>query len=181
MGQLELRRPTMMDLNGIVHLDQVCLGGFWSDQEYTRELENPQHTLLVVASPAQVWGCGVSWGIADELHLVLLMVHPQYRRRGLGGLLLCRLLQLGHRGGDRRWATLEVRASNEAAQRLYQHFGFEVVGRRPRYYQNPEEDALILWRNHLNTPQTAQELQQQWQSWRSRVETQGWSLIDRSY
>ncbi|HIK25213.1 MAG TPA: hypothetical protein IGP91_05330 [Thermosynechococcus sp. M46_R2017_013] len=76
---------------------------------------------------------------------------------------------------------MEVRASNEPAQRLYQHFGFELVGRRPRYYQNPEEDALILWRNHLNTPQTAQELQRQWQYWRSRVEVQGWSLVDCSY
>ncbi|MFN4280666.1 ribosomal protein S18-alanine N-acetyltransferase [Thermosynechococcus sp.] len=180
MGQLELRRPTIADLDSIVQLDQVCLGGFWSPQGYARELANPQHTLLVVAGPEQVWGCGVSWGIAEELHLVLLMVHPQYRRQGLAGLLLCRLLQLAHQRGDRRWATLEVRASNEAAQRLYQHFGFELVGRRPHYYEHPQEDALILWRNHLNTPQTGQELQQHWQYWRSRVEGQGWLLINRT-
>jgi ribosomal-protein-alanine N-acetyltransferase len=177
---LELRPLAIKDLDSIVQLDQCCLGGFWSRQSYEQELNRPQHTVLVVATLDQVWGCGVSWGIGDELHIVLLMVHPQCRRQGFGGLLLCRLLQLAHQRGDRQWATLEVRASNQSALRLYQQFEFEVVGRRPRYYEHPEEDALILWRNHLNTPAVGVILESQRQAWQNRVSSHGWVLVDLS-
>lgn len=175
---LELRPLAIKDLDSVVQLDQVCLGGFWSHRNYRQELQHPQHTLLVLATPDQVWGCGVTWAIGDELHLVLLMVHPHCRRQGLGGLLLCRLLQLAQQRGDCQWATLEVRASNEAALRLYQRFDFAVVGRRPHYYENPREDALILWRNHLNTPAAAFALHKQWQVWQARVRSYGWMLVD---
>ncbi|XFA73552.1 ribosomal protein S18-alanine N-acetyltransferase [Thermosynechococcaceae cyanobacterium Okahandja] len=179
MPLLELRPLAIEDLDGIVQLDQVCLGGFWSRQSYAQELVKPHHTLLVLATLEQIWGCGLTWGIGDELHLVLLMVHPHCRRQGLAGLLLCRLLQLAHQRGDRQWATLEVRPSNTAALRLYQQFEFTVVGRRPHYYDHPREDALILWRNHLNTAATGVTLGHQWHQWQTRVSRHGWQVVTR--
>ncbi len=177
MSLLELRPLTIKDLDRVVELDQLCLGGFWSRQSYAQELDHPHHTLLVLATVDQVLGCGVTWGIGDELHVVLLMVHPHYRRQGLAGILLCRLLQLAQQRGDRQWATLEVRASNTAALNLYQQFEFQLVGRRRYYYDNPREDAIILWRNHLHTPEAGLALAQHWHRWQTRVFSHGWQLV----
>jgi ribosomal-protein-alanine N-acetyltransferase len=75
-------------------------------------------------------------------------VVPEFRRRGVASALLTYVLTEGHRLGARR-AMLEVRRSNEAAQRLYERFGFAVQGVRTSYYTNPVEDALVLWRQDL--------------------------------
>ena len=70
-------------------------------------------------------------------------VHPDYRRRGIGEQLVnCLVEELKKR--QSRSLTLEVRASNLPAQKLYEKLGFSEIGRRPRYYRNPKEDALIL-------------------------------------
>ncbi len=85
------------------------------------------------------------WLIVDEGHITNLAVHPAYRRRGIGRLLLKSLIQAGKRYGLRR-LTLEVRRSNLAAQKLYMEFGFTTVGVRSRYYLDNHEDALIMWK-----------------------------------
>ena len=85
------------------------------------------------------------WLIIDEGHITNLAVHPAYRRRGVGRLLLKNLIQTGKRYGLRR-LTLEVRQTNLAAQNLYMEFGFTTVGVRPRYYLDNHEDALIMWK-----------------------------------
>jgi ribosomal-protein-alanine N-acetyltransferase len=84
------------------------------------------------------------WLIFDELHINNLAVLPEWRRRGVASALLRHVLAEGAAGGATR-ATLEVRASNVPAIALYEGFGFVTRGRRPRYYTNPAEDALILW------------------------------------
>ena len=70
-------------------------------------------------------------------------VHPDHRRRGIAADLIEQLIrQLKNRGSCS--LTLEVRASNDGAIALYDKLGFQPVGRRPNYYRNPKEDALIL-------------------------------------
>ncbi len=76
-------------------------------------------------------------------HIPTIATHPHFARQGLGGYLLSYLLLQGARLGCEE-ATLEVRASNAAAQALYRSFGFEIVGRRLRYYSDNQEDALIM-------------------------------------
>ena len=90
-----------------------------------------------------VLGYGGFWMIAGEAHISTLAVAPAWRKRGLGELLLWSMLK---RAAAMRAfeATLEVRVSNRVAQRLYQKYGFEEVGRRRRYYQDNGEDALIM-------------------------------------
>lgn len=83
--------------------------------------------------------------LVDELHVMLIAVHPSWRRRGLGGRLLAALLAEGRERGC-RLATLEVRAGNQAAIALYRAFGLVEAGRRPGYYPDNGEDALILSR-----------------------------------
>jgi ribosomal-protein-alanine N-acetyltransferase len=81
--------------------------------------------------------------IVDEAHIGSLAVHPDYRRLGIARALLVRSLAAAAGRGATQ-ATLEVRRSNLAAQALYRRFGFEVVGMRPRYYRDNQEDALLM-------------------------------------
>jgi ribosomal-protein-alanine N-acetyltransferase len=81
--------------------------------------------------------------MVDDSHITTFGIHPDWRRQGIGRQLLLSLADLSMAIGARRM-TLEVRVSNEAAQALYRSFGFEVVGRRPRYYTDDGEDALVM-------------------------------------
>jgi ribosomal-protein-alanine N-acetyltransferase len=87
--------------------------------------------------------------VLDELHVNNLAVLPDFRRRGVASALLTYVLEEGMRMGALR-ATLEVRRSNTAALMLYERFGFTVAGIRRDYYTNPQEDALILWKDPLS-------------------------------
>ena len=88
--------------------------------------------------------------ILDEGHIMNVAVHPDCRRRGIGELLLLDLYDQARARGVQR-LTLEVRASNVAAQELYRKYGFQVEGRRWRYYGDGE-DALIMWTGRLDRP-----------------------------
>jgi ribosomal-protein-alanine N-acetyltransferase len=88
------------------------------------------------------------WRIVDELHINSVAVDPAMRRRGLARTLLRRVLAI-ETGSGARAATLEVRESNSAGRALYESLGFRVDAVRRGYYQNPREDALILWNRNL--------------------------------
>ena len=145
----QLFSPQKSDLAQFVALDQRCLGGMWSLAGYEREWESPNGFLLGLRSPTshQLIGMGAFWQILEEAHITLLAIDPQFRQQGLGKYLLNSLLHLAYQQQLER-ATLEVRASNLAAIHLYQQLGFQVAGRRKRYYPD-QEDALILWLNQL--------------------------------
>ncbi|MDS3862051.1 GNAT family N-acetyltransferase [Thermosynechococcaceae cyanobacterium BACA0444] len=153
MPTLTLAPLTLAQVPAAVALDQQSLGGVWSQAQYTLEINNPISTLLGCYTPdAQtplteipLWGLGCSWGIGAETHITLLAVSPEKQGQGLGTLLLWALLKLGLQQG-RAWATLEVEADNQAALGLYQKFGFQEAGQRPKYYPSGT-DALILWSN----------------------------------
>lgn len=83
------------------------------------------------------------WEMGGEAHISTIAVHPDYRRQGLGELLLLHMLDRAADEGS-EFVTLEVRVSNRAAQRLYEKYGFQAVGRRQRYYTDDHEDALLM-------------------------------------
>lgn len=90
-----------------------------------------------------VIGFVVARSAADEMEILNLAVEPAGRRRGAGRALLAAALDRGRAAGARR-AWLEVRESNRVAQLFYESRGFAVAGRRPRYYSDPVEDALVM-------------------------------------
>jgi ribosomal-protein-alanine N-acetyltransferase len=92
--------------------------------------------------PGPVVGFASYWLVHDELHLLNLAAHPDYRRRGIGTRLMRHLIAVA-RGHDCRYVTLEVRRGNHAAQALYQRHGFEAMGLRARYYSDGE-DAIVM-------------------------------------
>jgi [ribosomal protein S18]-alanine N-acetyltransferase len=146
------------EIESIVILDRLCFGGLWSIDSYRRELTNENSHFLGASvdktlepATAGIVGFGCFWAILDEAHITLLGVHPQYQRQGLGQSLLCALLDKA-RSIEMARATLEVRASNAGAIRLYEKYGFQTVGRRKKYYQDTGEDGVIMWRGGLQHP-----------------------------
>ena len=84
-----------------------------------------------------------SQSVLGESDMMNVAVAPEYRRRGIAQALILELIRRLSQQGNRS-LMLEVRASNTPAITLYQKLGFAQVGRRPKYYRNPKEDALIL-------------------------------------
>jgi ribosomal-protein-alanine N-acetyltransferase len=159
---IHLQAANLEHLPQIVELDQVCLGGLWSIEGYKRELESPNSSLLALSVPNnpnsdRMIGSGCFWAILEEAHITLIAIHPDYQGHGLGQLLLYALLKDAVERQLER-ATLEVRVSNQVALSLYQKLGFEIAGRRKKYYQQTGEDALILWRGDLHQSQFREQL-----------------------
>jgi [ribosomal protein S18]-alanine N-acetyltransferase len=139
---------TLEDLPAVMDIDRLSFPLPWPERSYRYELlENPASHMLVAAQPAAGGPRPVGfigfWQIIDEAHISTLAVHPDHRREGLGADLLTAALDLATQLGS-DMATLEVRVSNEAAVNLYHKFGFRIVGRRPRYYRDNDEDALLM-------------------------------------
>jgi [ribosomal protein S18]-alanine N-acetyltransferase len=138
------------DLDEVVALEAMSFSNPWSRDILARELRNRDVVRVYVlrdATQQLLAFCGC-WFVADELHINTLAVRGESRRRGHATRLLRFVFAEAGIVGARH-ATLEVRRSNEAALELYKRFGFEVRGVRPKYYTQPVEDALILWRGEL--------------------------------
>ena len=137
------------DIERVQAIDKLSFSLPWPERAYRYELkENPASLLWVAEAEApdgelEVVGMAVVWLILDEAHIATIAVHPDYRRQGIGERLLLTTLEVSaHRGAQH--AMLEVRAGNQMARNLYQRFGFVVVGRRPHYYRDNNEDAILM-------------------------------------
>ncbi len=105
--------------------------------------DNPQDLPAPEDRPELVAGFVGMWLMADEAHIVTIATRESHRRRGIGERLLIAAIELAQQK-HQPLVTLEVRVSNGAAIALYEKYGFEEVGRRPRYYSDNREDALIF-------------------------------------
>lgn len=122
----------------------------WSRQSYLGEIRDNQFAhYFVCLREGQVLGYGGMWLIVDEAHITTIAVHPEYRGRDLGKIILGDLMAKAiGLGADK--ITLEVRISNLVAQKLYQRMGFVPVGLRKGYYTDTQEDAIIMWKHLLS-------------------------------
>ena len=143
---------TEHDLLEVVEIEETTGLSQWGWEAYRAELEKPEAVMLVARRDSQdaLTGRSLSGYIAarinaDELHVNNIGVWPESRRQGVGGALLRAALDAAARRGAVE-AVLEVRAGNLPAQRMYERFGFVVVGDRKRYYREPVEDARIMTR-----------------------------------
>ncbi|MCC7366888.1 MAG: ribosomal protein S18-alanine N-acetyltransferase [Chloroflexi bacterium] len=90
------------------------------------------------------------WLMTDEAHITTIAVDPDFQGNGLGELLLVSLIDCAKQIGA-RWLTLEVRVSNDVAQRLYEKYTFKEMGLRRRYYSDNNEDALVMWTDPIDS------------------------------
>ena len=164
-----LVRPMVLDdVEEVYRIERATFSMPWSARSFTYDLSrNPSAFYLVAQArrdlawreapslpdlqEAPILGYGGLWMLVDEGHISTLAVRPGWRGRGLGELLLWHLLQKAVELGAQE-ATLEVRVSNQAAIALYQKYRFHVVGHRPRYYTDNQEDAFLMTTEPLQTP-----------------------------
>ena len=151
VANLEVRiRPMQAaDIEDVTAIDRISFSLPWPERAYQYELNDNPASLLWVAEinppegERRVVGLAVAWLILDEAHIATLAVHPDFRRKGIGERLLLSILEDALLKGASQ-AMLEVRASNSAAINLYRRFGFEIAGRRLRYYRDNNEDAVLM-------------------------------------
>lgn len=127
----------------VAELEKLCFSDPWSEKSVASELSNPLSKWLVAMDGDTLCGYVGSQTVMDETDMMNIAVHPDYRRRGIAESLVQALVILLKEQGS-SCLTLEVRASNESAKALYAKQDFHQIGRRPNYYRNPREDALIL-------------------------------------
>ena len=127
----------------VAELEKLCFSDPWSETSIKSELNNPLSYWLVADDNGTIAGYVGSQSVLDSADMMNIAVAPEYRRRGVGRMLINNLISY-LREQKVIALLLEVRVSNMAAISLYQKFGFQQVGRRPRYYHNPREDALIF-------------------------------------
>jgi ribosomal-protein-alanine N-acetyltransferase len=136
---------TVQDVPVVAQIDRMSFSLPWPEHSFHYEVSDNRVARCFVAemSDKRVAAMIVSWIVVDELHIATIATHPEFRRQGIGARILTAALQDASAAGARK-AFLEVRASNEAAQTMYRKFGFEITGRRPRYYKDNGEDAILM-------------------------------------
>lgn len=146
---------TLVDLDEVMEIEPVAFGSHhWSRQSFINELSNPggnYYTAREIKS-GRLLGYSGFWLIGQEAHITTLAVHPEVRRQHVGERLLIHDIAAAEKVGA-NWMTLEVRVSNEPAQQLYYKYGFKSLGTRRNYYQDNNEDALVLWTENIAAPE----------------------------
>jgi ribosomal-protein-alanine N-acetyltransferase len=136
----ETRRPTASGDSGLFGRLSRLLRG---------PLEPPPSPALEAELRSIVGYAGL-WLMTDEAHITTIAVDPDFQGNGLGELLLVALIDRAKQIGA-RWLTLEVRVTNEVAQRLYEKYTFKEMGIRRRYYSDNGEDALVMWTDPIDS------------------------------
>lgn len=127
----------------VAEMERQCFSDPWSEKSVASELDNPLSLWLIAEVDGVVAGYIGSQTVLDSADMMNLAVSQSFRRQGIGERLVnCLTEALKEKGV--KTLLLEVRVSNGPAKELYQKLGFEIVGKRPRYYEKPREDALIL-------------------------------------
>ena len=142
---VRIRRMEPSDIPAVVKIDQTSFSLPWPENSYRYEVQDNKAARCFVAEEGEreIVAMIVSWMIVDELHIATFATGPDHRRKGIGSRLLGEALEDARKAGARR-AFLEVRESNLAAQEMYGKFGFIVTGRRPKYYRDNGEDAILM-------------------------------------
>lgn len=140
------------DVPAVHEIEQRSFRTPWPAHAFEQELRGNRLARYVVARAGEaIVGFAGVWLMVDDAHITTFGVHPDWRRQGIGRQLLINLYELSVALGARQM-TLEVRVSNGPAQALYRSFGFEIVGRRPHYYTDDGEDALVMTTPELGDP-----------------------------
>ena len=140
------------DIPTVAALEAEIYDQPWSPRVFFDELSLESRTYLAAVEDGSVVGYGGLLRVDTDAHITTIAVAPEVRGRRIGNLLMLALVDAALASGAQH-LTLEVRVSNDAAQRLYERFGFTPVGRRKNYYKN--EDALVMWATDIDTPEYA--------------------------
>ena len=145
-----IRRMEKSDVNEVVELEELSYGQHhWSKESFLNELDNNlAHYYCAVDKSGKIIGYIGCWHIFEEAHITTLSVHPDFRKQGVAQELLFAAIDDCYKAKI-KYITLEVRQSNIAAISLYDKNGFKSIGTRKGYYQDNNEDALIMFTENI--------------------------------
>jgi ribosomal-protein-alanine N-acetyltransferase len=146
---VDIRPMARSDIPAIAELESEIYDDPWSARVFFDELAMANRRYLVATDGTDlVLGyCGLLI-VEEDAHVTTMAVAPRSRGQHLGTRLMLEMVDAAV-DADTRHLTLEVRVSNDSAQKLYERFGFEPVGRRTNYYE--DEDALVMWATDIGT------------------------------
>jgi ribosomal-protein-alanine N-acetyltransferase len=137
------------DLPAVLRIEGLSFTTSWPMNAFANEIRDNKLAHYVVGRlDGQIVAYGGIWVILEDSHITTIAVHPDYRRLKLGEEMLLQLLDRAIAQGA-SWITLEVRESNDAAQKLYRKYGFTTVSTRRGYYSDNGENALVMWAGNL--------------------------------
>ncbi len=145
---IHFRQMVPEDAAGVEQVEKASFAVPWSRQAFWQEAASERAFYLLVLDDERIIGYAGTWIILDEAQVTNVAIAPDYRRQGIGSQLMTALIDAVKARGASAM-TLEVRPSNTAALALYTSFGFRDTGRRPGYYQDNGEDAIIMWNTKL--------------------------------
>ena len=150
INELQIRRMEENDIPAVRELELQCFSDPWTETMLREMLESSLDSSFVLLSVEERKTAGYAnvRVLGDEAELMRICVAPEFRGRGWSGPLLEEgMREMTLRGAVS--ATLEVRAGNVPAIRLYERHGFQKEGLRKKYYRDPVEDAAIYWNRDL--------------------------------
>ena len=150
MDKFRIEKMTLSSLDEVMVIEELAYGQHhWSRDSFAAEIDNQISDYnCAVTQNGKIAGYMGLWKIIDEGHVTNLAIHPDFRRKGAAKVLLLNALDECYREKI-KYLTLEVRVSNLGAIKLYESFGFKSLGLRKKYYQNNNEDALIMWSENI--------------------------------
>ena len=147
---VKIRRMEPQDIPRIVEIEERAYGKHhWSKDSFYNELKNElawYYSLL--NSDGILTAYAGTWHILDEAHITNIAVDEQFRGKNYGQALLKKIIDDCYKEKI-KYITLEVRVSNKPAINLYSKYGFQSFGKRKKYYQDNNEDALIMWTKNI--------------------------------
>lgn len=147
LGKVTVELMGVEDLDQVIEVEKLSFTNPWSRNSFFLELTtNELATYIVAKVDGRVVGYAGMWLVVGEAHVTNVAVHPGFRKKGIGELLMRSLMTIARESGA-KMMTLEVRKSNYIAQNLYTKLGFEPIGIRRGYYTDNNEDAVIMWTN----------------------------------
>ena len=136
------------DAEAVANIERESFPTPWSREDFWREASNDFACYIVALDDAEIIGFGGCWISFEEAQVTNIALTSAQRGRGLGKALMARLMRAAAARGAERM-TLEVGPSNTPALRLYEGLGFAAVGIRKKYYQDNDEDAILMWHTKL--------------------------------
>ena len=149
--QIVIKKMETSDIDAVFEIEKSAYGEHhWRKESFYNELQNNIGYYIAAheASTNTVVGYLGSWFIVDECHITTVAVNPQLRRQKIGEQLIIALINQCYEKFI-KYITLEVRVSNTPAISLYEKFGFKSIGVRKKYYQDNNEDALIMFTENI--------------------------------
>lgn len=139
------------DVRDVLRIEEQAFSTTWPANAFYQELHDNKLAHYYVGRVGErLVSYGGIWVILEDSHITTIAVHPQYRGRRYGEIMLMRLLDEAIARGA-SWMTLEVRESNDVAQALYRKYGFTTVSTRRGYYSDNNESALVMWAGNLKS------------------------------